>query len=603
LTSTSVPFDPAHLPSVFDIDIDAAARRSAAKAGSPAGVTAEAAVTPDLAAAADAASTADAAVRGFATKPTEQTKATLVAASAAEPSADAAAIPSARSSARSTDAAATRPARSADAAAITSAHSAGKAATKPTRSADAAATRPGRSARTAAAEDAVVTQPAKAHTAEAVALSSAKDDGDTTGFAELGVPRRLVQALRKGGFTNPFEIQRATLPDALAGRDVLGRGQTGSGKTLAFGLAVLTRLAEGKPARPHHPRALILVPTRELAMQVADELRPLAKAAGLFLGTAVGGVPYDRQILGLQRGIDLIVATPGRLGDLIEKGACSLEEVEITVLDEADQMADMGFLPDVTQLLAQTPDKAQRLLFSATLDKDVDALVTRFMTDPVTHSTSPAAASVDTMEHMLLLIPPQQKTKITAAIANRSGRTIMFARTQLAVDRIVGQLREAGVRAAGLHGGKTQRVRTATLANFKEGRIGVLVATDVAARGIHVDGISLVVHLDPPKDHKDYLHRAGRTARAGESGAVATLVLPKQRKSTLSMLDRAGVAEPAQHRVRIEDNKLAEVTGAREPSGIPVRDEPTAIRRSAGSGGRPHRRGSDRDPARRSSRR
>ena len=432
------------------------------------------------------------------------------------------------------------------------------------------------------------------------ATDAPKLEANEPGFAELGVPKRLVQALRREGFTRPFEIQSATLPDALAGRDVLGRGQTGSGKTLAFGLATLARLAEGKPARPHHPRALVLVPTRELAMQVADALRPFAKAVNLFLGTAVGGVPYDRQILGLQRGLDLLVATPGRLGDLIERGTCSLEEIEVSVLDEADQMADMGFLPDVTKLLEQTPESAQRLLFSATLDNDVDTLVKRFMSDPVNHSTAPVAASVTTMDHLMLLIPPQEKFKIAASIANRDGRTIMFARTQMAVDRIVGQLREVGVRAAGLHGGKTQRVRTRTLAEFKEGRIGVLVATDVAARGIHVDNISLVVHLDPPKDHKDYLHRAGRTARAGESGAVATLVLPNQRRTTLSMLDKAGVEEPAQHRVRVGDARLVELTGAREPSGVPVKDEPAPQRKAPGHGtprhaaprhgGRPRRR-------------
>ncbi len=419
------------------------------------------------------------------------------------------------------------------------------------------------------------------------------------GFAALGVPRSLVRVLVREGITEPFEIQTATLPDALKGRDVLGRGQTGSGKTLAFGLAVLARLAEGKPARPHHPRALILVPTRELAMQVADALRPLARAADLFLGTAVGGVPYDRQIQGLQRGLDLLVATPGRLGDLIERGSCSLEEIEITVLDEADQMADMGFLPEVTQLLAQTPAGGQRLLFSATLDGDVDQLVKRFMTDPVTHSTAPAAASVTTMDHLLLLIPPQEKFKVMASIANREGRTIMFARTQMGVDRLVEQLREVGVRAGGLHGGKTQRVRTRTLDDFKGGRTPVLVATDVAARGIHVDGVSLVVHIDPPKDSKDYLHRAGRTARAGESGAVATLVLPKQRRSTLSMMLKAGVSAPGEHRVRIADPKLIELTGAREPSGKPVVDEPRREERPSrsGSGGgfRGRREGGQRD--------
>lgn len=421
------------------------------------------------------------------------------------------------------------------------------------------------------------------------------------GFADLGVPVKLCRALKRLNITHPFEIQSATIPDALAGRDVLGRGQTGSGKTLAFGLALLARLAEGKPARPHHPRALILVPTRELAMQVADALRPLAKAVNLFLGTAVGGVPYDRQIRGLQRGLDLIVATPGRLGDLIERGACSLEEVEISVLDEADQMADMGFLPDVTKLLSQVHDKAQHLLFSATLDSDVDALVTRFLTDPVTHSTAPASATVSTMEHMLLLVPPYEKLSIAAAIANRDGRTIMFMRTQLAVDRLVGQLRERGVRAAGLHGGKTQRVRTRTLDDFKRGRAGVLVATDVAARGIHVDGVSLVLHFDPPQDPKEYLHRAGRTARAGEAGAVATLVLPKQRRTVMNLLEKAGVNRPAQHRVHLGDSALAKLIGAREPSGVPVVDEPapvTASVRHGGNAGRWRKRGAGRVPAR-----
>ncbi|QLQ38865.1 DEAD/DEAH box helicase [Micromonospora robiginosa] len=396
---------------------------------------------------------------------------------------------------------------------------------------------------------------------------------DTTDFASLGLPGPLVEALARQGITTPFEIQRATLPDALAGRDVLGRGQTGSGKTLAFGLAVLGRLAERNRARPLHPRALILVPTRELAMQVNDALVPLGKSIGIFLKTAVGGVPYDRQIDALRRGVEIVVATPGRLGDLITRGVCRLDDVEITVLDEADQMADMGFLPEVTELLAKTPADAQRLLFSATLDNDVDALVKRFMTDPVTHSTAPATAAVSTMDHHLLLIPPHDKFAVTASIAARDGRTMVFARTQLGVDRLVEQLSAVGVRAGGLHGGKTQRMRTRTLAEFREGRTSVLVATDVAARGIHVDGVSLVLHVDPPKDPKDYLHRAGRTARAGESGAVATLVLPKQRRTTLAMLEKAGV-EPSQARVRAGDEALAELTGAREPSGVPVREEP-----------------------------
>jgi superfamily II DNA/RNA helicase len=412
-------------------------------------------------------------------------------------------------------------------------------------------------------------------------------------FSALGLPGPLVRTLARQGITEPFEIQSATVPDALAGRDVLGRGQTGSGKTLAFGLPLLTRLARdaaavepaaGGPAagsatgarrrpRPGRPRGLILVPTRELAMQVADALIPLGKTVGVFLKTAVGGVPYDRQVEALRRGVDVLVATPGRLADLIERGECSLAGVEITVLDEADQMADLGFLPAVTELLAQTPATGQRLLFSATLDGDVDELVRRFMTDPVTHSTAPPVATVSTMDHHLLLIPPADKFPVAASIAARPGRTIIFVRTQLAVDRLAAQLAEVGVRAGALHGGKHQRVRTRTLAEFREGRMDVLVATDVAARGIHVEGVSLVLHMDPPRDPKDYLHRAGRTARAGESGMVATLVLPKQRKSTLAMLQKVGVT-PEQTRVRAGDAALTEMVGARTPSGVPVRDEP-----------------------------
>ncbi|MFC3503786.1 DEAD/DEAH box helicase [Micromonospora krabiensis] len=429
---------------------------------------------------------------------------------------------------------------------------------------------------------------AEEHDAAAEPAASPESAGDTRDFAALGLPQPLVRALARQGITTPFEIQSATLPDALAGRDVLGRGQTGSGKTLAFGLPVLARVAAGAAARPLHPRALVLVPTRELAMQVNDALLPLGKAVGVFLKTAVGGVPYDRQIDALRRGVEIVVATPGRLGDLIERGVCRLDDVEVTVLDEADQMADMGFLPEVTELLAKTPAGTQRLLFSATLDGDVDTLVKRFMTDPVTHSTAPPTAAVSTMDHHMLLIPPQDKFPVVASIAARDGRTMVFARTQLGVDRLVSQLAAVGVRAGGLHGGKTQRMRTRTLAEFREGRMNVLVATDVAARGIHVDGVSLVLHVDPPKDPKDYLHRAGRTARAGESGAVATLVLPKQRRTTLAMLEKAGV-EPEQTRVRAGDPTLTELTGAREPSGVPVREEPEEPRRQGARSGGPRR--------------
>jgi len=389
------------------------------------------------------------------------------------------------------------------------------------------------------------------------------------GFADLGLPEALVRAVSAAGITTPFPIQAAAIPDALAGRDLLGRGQTGSGKTLAFGLPTLARLARtGKPA-PHKPKALVLVPTRELAMQVSDALAPLGRSVGLRLLTVFGGSPYDRQIYALERGVDVLVATPGRLGDLIRRGSVSLDAIRTTIIDEADQMADMGFLPEVTDLLAQTPADGQRLLFSATLDNDVNALVERFLTDPVTHAVAPAVAAVDTMDHHLLHVPAQEKFAVTAAIAARSGRTILFVRTQLAVDRLTNQLTEVGVRAGGLHGGKTQRVRTRTLAEFREGRVDVLVATNVAARGIHVDGVDLVVHVDPPKDAKDYLHRAGRTARAGESGTVVMLVLPRQRRETFGMLERAGV-EPVRTEVSPHAAGLVEVTGARRPSGVPV---------------------------------
>jgi superfamily II DNA/RNA helicase len=392
---------------------------------------------------------------------------------------------------------------------------------------------------------------------------------EDSGFAVLSLPRKLVRALTTAGITAPFPIQAATIPDALAGRDVLGRGQTGSGKTLAFGLPMLTRLSRGSKSEPRRPKALVLVPTRELAMQVSDALQPLARAVGLFCKTAVGGVPYDRQISALERGVDILVATPGRLGDLIEKGACSLDAVTITVLDEADQMADMGFLPEVTELLAKTPAGGQRLLFSATLDNDVDALVDRFLNDPVTHSVSPVVASIDAMDHHVLLVPPHDKFAVAASIAARAGRTILFVKTQLAVDELVNQLAAVGVRAGALHGGKTQRVRTRTLAEFREGTVDVLVATDVAARGIHVDNVSLVLHVDLPRDAKDYLHRAGRTARAGAAGTVVSLVLPRQRRGAAALLKKAGVT-PAERRVRAGDPALTELTGARTPSGKPV---------------------------------
>ncbi|HRW17390.1 MAG TPA: DEAD/DEAH box helicase [Dermatophilaceae bacterium] len=435
---------------------------------------------------------------------------------------------------------------------------------------------------------------------------------EDNGFAVLGLPTPLVERLARDGITEPFPIQTATIPDALAGRDLLGRGQTGSGKTLAFGLAVLTRLAESaaeQPRQPRRPRALVLVPTRELAMQVSDALEPLVHVLGLRHKLVAGGLSYTGQINALQRGVDLLIATPGRLVDLQDRGAVELGSVGIVVLDEADHMAEMGFVPELTALLDQVPDGGQRLLFSATLDYGVDDLVTRYLTDPVTHSTDDATASVTTMSHWPLLITPDEKKPLTAAFAAHEGRVIVFARTQLGAERVARQLREAGVLAAPLHGGLTQSARNKALGAFREARLPVLVATDVAARGIHVDDVSLVLQVDPPADHKDYLHRSGRTARAGEQGSVVTLVLPHQRKQMERMLKDAGLEEVPTKAT--SGDQLTHAAGARQPSGIPVTDEALRavldpdLRRGPGgargprhgrSGGfRPHHQGGRRD--------
>jgi len=387
-------------------------------------------------------------------------------------------------------------------------------------------------------------------------------------FTLLGLPKPLVTGLSRAGIDSPFPIQRATIPDILAGHDVLGRGQTGSGKTLAFGLPMMTRIA-GAKARPGHPLAVILVPTRELAMQVTDALEPLGRGLSLRMKTVVGGMSMGRQIEALRRGVEVVVATPGRLTDLMQQGECMLDEVQVTILDEADHMCDLGFFPVVSAILQQTPSDSQRLLFSATLDGDVDKLVRRFLTNPVTHSMAPAASSVDTMEHHVLEVHRDDKFPVTAEIANREGRTIIFVRTQHGVDRLCKQLAQVGIRAGGLHGGKRQNQRTRILAEFKEGAISVLVCTDVAARGIHVDNISLVLHVDPPQDHKSYLHRGGRTARAGEKGTVMTLVLPNERRSTDAMTRRAGI-KPFRIKATPGHPRLGEVAGARTPSGEPI---------------------------------
>jgi superfamily II DNA/RNA helicase len=387
-------------------------------------------------------------------------------------------------------------------------------------------------------------------------------------FGELDLPAELQTTLAGLGMNEPFPIQAATLPNTLAGRDVLGRGRTGSGKTLAFGLALLARTA-GQRAEARKPLALVLVPTRELAQQVTDALTPYARSLKLRLATVVGGMSIGRQAGALRSGAEVVVATPGRLADLIERRDCRLDRVNITVLDEADQMADMGFMPQVTELLDQVRPDGQRMLFSATLDRNIDLLVRRYLHDPVVHSVDPSAGAVTTMEHHVLHVHSTDKYATATEIAARDGRVIMFLDTKHAVDQFTKHLLSSGVKAAALHGGKSQPQRTRTLAQFKSGGVTALVATNVAARGIHVDDLDLVVNVDPPGDHKDYLHRGGRTARAGESGSVVTLVLPNQRREMTRLMSDAGI-RPQITQVRSGEAELSRITGAQAPSGVPI---------------------------------
>ncbi|MFD5524620.1 DEAD/DEAH box helicase [Streptomyces virginiae] len=390
------------------------------------------------------------------------------------------------------------------------------------------------------------------------------DAEPTITFGDLGLPEGIVRKLAQNGVTTPFPIQAATIPDALAGKDILGRGRTGSGKTLSFGLPTLATLAGGHTEKKK-PRAIILTPTRELAMQVADALQPYGDVLGLKMKVVCGGTSMSNQIYALERGVDILVATPGRLRDIINRGACSLENVQVAVLDEADQMADLGFLPEVTELLDQIPEGGQRMLFSATMENEIGTLVKRYLSSPVTHEVDSAQGNVTTMTHHVLVVKPKDKAPVTAAIAARKGRTIIFVRTQLGADRIAEQLVEAGVKADALHGGMTQGARTRVLADFKDGYVNALVATDVAARGIHVDGIDLVLNVDPAGDHKDYLHRSGRTARAGKSGVVVSLALPHQRRQIFRLMEDAGV-DASRHIVQgagAFEPEVAEITGAR----------------------------------------
>ncbi|WP_260474376.1 DEAD/DEAH box helicase [Streptomyces sp. WAC 04229] len=426
-------------------------------------------------------------------------------------------------------------------------------------------------------------------------------------FARLGLPTEVLQVLDEHGVTVPFPVQAAALPNALAGRDVLGRGRTGSGKTLAFGLGMLARTA-GRRAQPKEPLALVLVPTRELAQQVGEALTPYAEALRLRLATVVGGVSIGRQAAVLRDGAEIVVATPGRLHDLIERKGCRLGRVGITVLDEADQMCDMGFLPQVTEILDQVRPDGQRMLFSATLDRDVDQLVQRYLREPAVHSVDPSSSAVSSIEHHVFVVHGPDRYAVATEIAARDGRVLMFLDTKHGVDQLTRHLRASGVAAAALHSGKSQPQRTRTLAQFKIGQITALVATNVAARGLHVDDLDLVVNVDPATDPKDYLHRAGRTARAGRFGTVVTLVLSGQRRETSQVMAYADVA-PKVTKVRSGEAELSRITGARAPSGEPL-DGGSAVSRpknhnapfrglgsakdaKSGSGGRSSRKSSD----------
>jgi superfamily II DNA/RNA helicase len=363
----------------------------------------------------------------------------------------------------------------------------------------------------------------------------------STSFAGLGLPADLVAALAREGISEPFPIQSLTIPDALDGRDLCGKAKTGSGKTLAFGLPLLCRIGT---ARPGHPRALVLVPTRELATQVTAALRTLGQVRDRKVRAVYGGVSMDAQVTALRKGVDVVVGTPGRLIDLMERGELSVGEVEVLVVDEADRMADMGFMPQVQKILYRMRQTHQTMLFSATLDGAVKRLVDRYMDDPVHHSVAEAEPTVEEMEHRFLLVHQMDKVKVAAAISRGVQRTLVFVRTKRGADRLVSQLRREGVPALAIHGDLRQGARERALADFISGKTSVLVATDVAARGIHVDGVDVVVHYDPAEDHKAYLHRSGRTARAGESGVAVTLQLWNQENDVRVIQRRLGLQVP-----------------------------------------------------------
>jgi len=417
-------------------------------------------------------------------------------------------------------------------------------------------------------------------------------------FGALGVPAPLVSVLEAAGIDTPFPIQVDTLPDTLAGRDVLGRGKTGSGKTLAFSIPMAARLGTtlaGGQRRAGRPLGLILAPTRELATQIDAALKPLAAAYRLTTTVIFGGISQNRQVAALKEGVDIVVATPGRLEDLMRQGFLHLDAVEITVLDEADHMADLGFLPGVTRILAATPRGGQRMLFSATLDNGVDKLVTRFLSSPVAHSVDSEASPVAAMTHHVFHVSgPDAKKQLVHTLASGSGRRILFMRTKHQARKLAKQLTESGIPSVDLHGNLSQPARDRNLAAFTAGSARVLVATDIAARGVHVDDVELVVHIDPPAEHKAYLHRSGRTARAGRAGDVVTVVLPEQRKETQLLLRKAGITAAPQQ-VMADSAAVLDLVGEIAPYQAPAVAQPVAARpsqpRRSGGSGQQRRRG------------
>ena len=412
--------------------------------------------------------------------------------------------------------------------------------------------------------------------------ATATPTGPVPSFAELGVPSNLVAALDREGVTSPFPIQVATLPDTLAGRDVLGRGRTGSGKTLAFGLPLVARLVGGTRVAKR-PRALVLVPTRELANQVLAVVQPLARAAGLTSTVVFGGVGQNPQVKALAPGVDVLIACPGRLEDLIGQGYCDLSAVEITILDEADHMADLGFLPAVKRLLDRTPEVGQRMLFSATLDNGVDVLVKRYLHQPTTHSVDPAIAPVSTMTHHVFAVSSADKQAVVHELAAGQERSLLFMRTKHTAKKLAKQLTAAGIPAVELHGNLSQGARERNLSAFTEGSTRVLVATDIAARGIHVDDVALVVHVDPPTEHKAYLHRSGRTARAGAGGTVVTIATPDQAGEVRTLARQAGI-RPTTAAVRPGDGAITALTGPPAAYVEPVALPPEQPRQPRGGG-------------------